>query len=95
MFIILLRYTDNKAKAAEYLDEHIAWAKQGMKDGVFLTVGTLQPNQGGGIMAHNEERSKLEIRVNEDPFVQQGIVEAEILEITPSMADERLQFLIA
>jgi len=94
MFVILLRFTDKKAKASEFMDDHKAWAKQGMDDDVFLTIGSLQPNQGGGILAHNEDRSKLEARVNEDPFVREGIVVPEILEITPSKAEERLKFLL-
>ena len=94
MFVILLRFTDNKAKAVEFMDDHLAWAKRGMDDDVFLTIGSLQPNLGGGILAHNELRSKLEARVNEGPFVREGIVEPEILEITNSKADERLHFLL-
>jgi hypothetical protein len=31
--------------------------------------------------------------VNGDPFVAEGVVTAEILEITPSKADARLDFL--
>ncbi len=27
------------------MDEHNAWIKQGFDDGVFLLVGSLQPNQ--------------------------------------------------
>jgi hypothetical protein len=33
--------------------------------------------------------------VNADPFVAEGVVSAEILEITPSRADARLDFLLA
>jgi len=32
--------------------------------------------------------------VNGDPFVAENVVSAEILEITPSKADERLKFLL-
>jgi len=94
MFIVLLRFTGNKAKAAEFMDDHLTWAKRGMDDNVFLTIGSLQPNQGGAILAHNEERGKLENRINEDPFVREGIVAPEILEITASKADDRLKFLL-
>jgi hypothetical protein len=33
--------------------------------------------------------------VNEDPFVAEDVVRAEILEITPAKADERLGFLLS
>ena len=36
----------------------------------------------------------LQSRVNADPFVAQNVVSAEIVEIAPSRADERLKFLL-
>jgi hypothetical protein len=49
---------------------------------------------GGGILAHNISLPDLEARVNSDPFVAEKIVSAEILEITPAKADDRLNFLL-
>ena len=62
--------------------------------GVFLLAGSLQPNLGGGIVAHNTSLPDLQSRVNNDPFVVENVVDAEILEITPSKADVRLNFLL-
>jgi hypothetical protein len=59
----------------------------------FLLVGSLKPNSGGGILAHKTSLSDLQSRVRSDPFVAEDVVSAEILEITPSKADERLQFI--
>lgn len=94
MFVVLLRFSDNKAQAGQYMEGHNAWIKQGLDDGVFLVVGSLQPKMGGAIVAHNASRAALEERVNNDPFVAQQVVSAEILEISPSKADERLAFLL-
>jgi hypothetical protein len=49
---------------------------------------------GGGIVAHNTSLSDLENRVKDDPFVAENVVSADILEITPARADERLNFLL-
>jgi len=95
MFIVLLRFSGNKPKAPQFMDAHKAWIKRGLDDGVFLLVGSLQPNQGGGIVAHNTSLSDLEQRVRTDPFVEEGIVTSEILEITPTLTDQRLAFLAA
>jgi hypothetical protein len=54
-----------------------------------LLVGSLQPNLGGGIVAYNTSLSDLQSKVNGDPFVAENVVSAEILEITPSQADEK------
>ena len=93
MFIVLLKFSQNKSQAGEFMDSHNAWLKQGFDDEIFILAGSLQPNQGGGIMAHNTTMEELQNRVNNDPFVANNVVQAEILEITPAKADDRLQFL--
>jgi len=70
------------------------WIKRGFDDGVFILVGSLQPNLGGSVIAHNESLSELQERVNNDPFVAENVVSAEILEIDTKKADNRLNFLI-
>ena len=94
MFIVLLKFSDNKGQASQYMEGHKEWIKRGFDDGVFLLVGSLQPNLGGGVVAHNTSLSDLQTRVNDDPFVVENVVGAEILELALSKADERLNFLL-
>jgi len=94
MFIVLLKFTGNKGKAGQFMDGHKAWLKRGFDDGVFLLTGSLQPNLGGGIVAHNIALPDLQNRVKDDPFVAENVVSADILEIAPSRADDRLSFLL-
>jgi uncharacterized protein YciI len=93
VFIVLLKFSDNKGQAGRFMDGHKEWIKRGFDDGVFLLAGSLQPNQGGGIVAHNTSLPDLQDRVENDPFVAEKVVCAVILEITPSKVDERLNFL--
>lgn len=95
MFTVLLRFSENKAKAPEFMEGHKAWIQRGIDDGIFLVVGSLQPNAGGAILAHATSLPELQARVNEDPFVAERVVSAEILEITPARTDARLSFLMA
>lgn len=94
MFIVLLKFSENKGQAGEFMQAHNEWIKQGFDDDVFLLVGSLQPGLGGGIMAYNTTLPELEQRVNNDPFVAQRVVSAEILEIAAAKADQRLNFLL-
>jgi len=94
MFIVLLKFSENKSQAGQFMEGHNLWIKRGFDDGVFLVVGSLQPNQGGAIVAHNTGLPELQTRVNDDPFIAENIVSAEILEITPGKTDERLTFLL-
>jgi uncharacterized protein YciI len=92
MFVVLLKFAGNKGQAPRFMEGHKEWIQRGFDDGVFLLVGSLQPNLGGGIMAHNTSLQDLRDRVNSDPFVAENVVSAEILEITPSRTDDRLRF---
>ena len=94
MFVVLLQFSDNKAQAGRFMNGHKAWIQRGIDDGVFLLVGSLQPNRGGAILAHDTTLSDLESRVNADPFVAEKVVTADVLEITPAKVDQRLQFLL-
>lgn len=94
MFVVLLKFSDNRANAGQFMEGHKKWIKRGFDDGVFLLAGSLQPNLGGGVVAHNTSLPDLQSRVNTDPFVAENVVMAEILELTPSRADERLKFLL-
>ena len=94
MYVVFLRFSNNKARAGDFMDAHREWIKRGFDDGVFLVVGSLQPNLGGAIVAHNASKTELEDRVSRDPFVVADVATPEIFEILPARADERLQFLL-
>ena len=95
IFIVLLKFSDEKDQAGQFMEAHKKWIKRGFDDGVFLLAGSLEPGRGGGILAHNTSLPDLKRRVNDDPFVAERVVDAEIIEIEPAKADERLQFLIS
>lgn len=93
MFIIFLKFAENKAKAKELMEAHKQWIQQGFKDGVFLMVGSIKPESGGAILAHNTSLEALEKRLQEDPFVSEKVVSTEVTEVAPARVDERLKFL--
>jgi len=95
MFIIFLRFSDNKSHAKNFMQAHNDWITEHVNSGVFLMVGTLEPKQGGCILANTENRETIEAIITQDPFVTENIVTAEILEISPSKVNERLNFLLA
>lgn len=95
MFVIFLKFSDNKANAAQFMDAHKAWVKRGFQENIFLVAGSLQPGLGGAIISHNSSIKALEQFVQQDPFVIENIVEAEVFEITPNFVDDRLNFLMS
>jgi uncharacterized protein YciI len=94
MFVVLLKFSANKASASQFMDGHNSWLKNGFAKGTFLLAGTIQPKLGGAILAHNATLEQIQELVKEDPFVSEGIVTAEIVEITPSKAAPQMGFLL-
>jgi uncharacterized protein YciI len=94
MFVVMLKFSGNKAQASRFMEGHRAWINRGFDDGVFLLVGSLRPDLGGGIVAHNTSLADIQRRVSTDPFVVEDVVSAEIFEITPSRTDDRLKFML-
>ncbi|MEK6578038.1 MAG: hypothetical protein AABZ55_02315 [Bdellovibrionota bacterium] len=94
MFIVLLKFSNKRDHADDFADAHMKWVKKGFDDGIFLLAGSIKPGLGGAILAFSTSLSDLKKRVNADPFVTGKIVTAEILEIEPGKANERLAFLV-
>ncbi len=95
MFVVTLRFSANKAQAPNLMQAHNDWIRSGFDDGVFLMTGSLKPGLGGVVLARRITRAELEARVERDPFVAEDVVSADILEIEPGRADDRLAFLMA
>jgi uncharacterized protein YciI len=69
MFLVLLKFADNKDKAGQLMDAHNQWIKRGFDEGVFVLAGSLQPQRGGAILAHGTSLTELQARIDADPFV--------------------------
>jgi len=93
MFVVLLKFSDNKSRAPEFMQGHNDWIKRGIDDGKFILVGSIKPGLGGAILAVDSSLADLQARIDADPFVVENIVRAEILEIAPGKYDQRLAFL--
>jgi uncharacterized protein YciI len=95
MFIAFLKLSKDRARARELMSDHQAWIERGLEEGGFILVGGLEPQRGGVILAHGCSREAFEARLREDPFVAQGVVEAEVFEVRARQVDPRLEFLLA
>lgn len=95
MFVVLLKFSETHSQASQYMEAHNDWLKRGFGEGIFLLSGSIQPRLGGALLAHSTSLAELKNRVNDDPFVKNKIVDAEIIEITPGRTDERLAFLMS
>ena len=46
MFIVLLKFSDNRDQASQFMEAHKDWLNRGFADGVFMLAGGLQPSEG-------------------------------------------------
>lgn len=95
MFIVLLKFAGRKSEAGLYMQGHKDWLQQGFEAGVFLLAGSLPLQAGGLVLAHQASLAELQDRIRQDPFVAEGVVTAEVIEVAPARVDERLRFLLA
>jgi uncharacterized protein YciI len=63
MFVVLLKFSANKAKAGQFMDGHNAWLRQGFAEGIFLLAGSIKPGLGGAILAHGATAEDLQPRM--------------------------------
>lgn len=92
MYIVLLKFAENKSAAPDFMEAHNLWITQGFEDHVFQFVGSLASG-GGVVIAHGEEPAAFKERVSSDPFVEHGVVSAEIHQIDPKRTVAALDFL--
>lgn len=93
MYIITLKFSENRHLAQDHMEAHKDWIKTGFKDQGFLLVGSIKPSMGGAIIAQGPTREAIEAFIEKDPFVAENIVTAEILEISPARTVDPLAFL--
>ena len=94
MFVVLLDFAAQRARAGALMEAHNQWLRRGFDDGVFLLAGSLDGGRGGALLAAHTTLPALRERIENDPFVVHGVVSAEVHTITPSRTDPRLAELL-
>jgi uncharacterized protein YciI len=90
MFIISLTYVQPFEEVERHLEAHIAYLDRHFTGGAFLAAGRKVPRTGGVILARGDDRGAVEALVAEDPFLVEGIAEAEITEVQVTRAADGL-----
>ncbi|WP_440055778.1 YciI family protein [Pseudoalteromonas sp. T1lg65] len=95
MFIVFLRFTNNKHMAPQFMQSHLDWIKSGINDNAFLLAGGLLDGSGGCIVTHNITESELLKRLHEDPFVIENVVTFDFVAVAVSLAQVQQMFLVS
>jgi uncharacterized protein YciI len=94
MYVIVLRYKWPLSEIDKHIAAHREWLRKNYADGTFLVSGRQRSGAGGFILAAAIEREQLDTTLAADPFAENDLADYEIIEVAPSMADERLSFLV-
>jgi uncharacterized protein YciI len=86
MYFVFLRFGAGRPQAGKWLDHHNRWLEHGIEAGFVLLAGSLVAGQGGALIMANLTREEVEARLQEDPFVSEGVVVPEIHAVVPSKA---------
>ncbi|MDM0008708.1 YciI family protein [Variovorax sp. J22G73] len=85
MFIVTLTYVRPLEELDALMDAHVRWLKKHYASGLFVASGRQVPRKGGVILVRSGDRDALDAVLSRDPFVQNGVARAEVLEFIPSM----------
>jgi uncharacterized protein YciI len=94
MYALISRYKRPLSEVDKHIEAHRAWLRENYAAGTFLISGRQRSGVGGFILAAAMERVQLDAILEDDPFRQNDLADYEIIEVGPTMADERLSFLI-
>jgi uncharacterized protein YciI len=85
MFIVLLTYQRPLAEIDRRMRAHVAFLEEGYRAGVFVASGRQVPRTGGVILAVAQSREELETRMDQDPFVREGLARFQVVEFRTSL----------
>lgn len=94
MFIFLLHYVKPIVEVDAVLGPHRAFLEKYFASGEFICAGRRNPRTGGVILCQAADMAAARAIADEDPFIQSGVAECEIIEFTPTMCMAGLEALI-
>ena len=91
MFVIELTYQAPLTAIDAQMAAHVAFLRKYYASGNFLVSGRQQPRTGGIILAVGDSRQQIEAIMQEDPFVEQGLATARVIQFRASQRADDIQ----
>ena len=94
MFIISLTYKMPLDEVDKHLPAHVSFLNDQYASGHFIASGRKVPRTGGIILSNMQSRDALNEVLQNDPFMQYGVADYDIVEFVPSMVSDEMGFLL-
>lgn len=88
LFIITLTYRRPAEELDAQLEAHRGWLVANTRAGRIAVAGPLEPRTGGLIVAHCADRDELDRMIAQDAFVIHGLVDVDVLCVSPALRHE-------
>lgn len=95
LFVLTLTYIKPLSEVERLLEAHRSYLTRNYEQGIFLMSGPQNPRVGGFILAKAENRMQIEDIIQNDPFLQEGVAQYEIMECLPSRFAAGLEHILA
>jgi len=84
MFLALLRYKVPSEALEPYIQDHVAFLKDGYDKNDFIVSGKMMTGKGGVILSPLTRRGEFEQLLRKDPFMAHNLADYEIISFDPS-----------
>lgn len=95
MYILTIKFKEDKSILANYVAEHTKWVKKAFVEKIFVMAGQKTELNGGVILAVNMPKEKLRDLLNQDPFVKYGLAEYKITHFEPAFYQEEFSSFVS
>jgi uncharacterized protein YciI len=83
MFLLIGTYMRPLDEVDAALETHREWLGRYVDSGHILLAGRREPAVGGALVVRAASRAEVDAMVADDPYVQGGLAEYEVVEFTP------------
>ncbi len=90
MIILKSTYKVDAEILGSHLDAHLEWVDKGYESGIFVASGLRDGGVGAVILARGLDAAGAEALLAQDPFVQHGVADYEVVEFEPARVADGL-----
>lgn len=88
MFLLSLTYKKSLEAVDACLERHVVYLDKYYGLGKFVCSGRKNPRVGGVILCNAQNADEVQAIISEDPFLQEGVAEYEVIEFEPTKCAE-------
>jgi len=93
MYLLNVSYTSQPENVQQHAQTHSAWVTKYIESGVFLFAGPKKSKLGGVLLAKSMDKSALMEILQEDSYVQNDLVEYQIIDFDCKLLSSKTQII--